>query len=88
MFMLHKCACVHVAYMILCSCCVRALVFMLRMCTCVHVAYVHACSCCFPHLFATDPQNHHFRNPHTECGLGTDFCKKNPAILVYLRAGL
>ena len=29
------CPCVHVAYLFLCSCCVRVLVFMLRTCACV-----------------------------------------------------
>ena len=38
------CACVHIAYVYLCSCCVRVLVFILRTCTCVHVAYVCLCS--------------------------------------------
>ena len=44
-FMLHTCACVHVAYVCLCSCCIRVLVFMLHTCACVHVAYVCLCSC-------------------------------------------
>ena len=53
--MLHTCACVHVAYMCLCSCCMFAFVhvacvlaFMLNTCACVHVTYVcvHVVSTC------------------------------------------
>ena len=54
-FMLHTCTYVHVAYVGLCSCCIRVLVFVLHIracvhvaytCACVHVAYVCLCSCC------------------------------------------
>ena len=44
--MLRTCACVHVVYVRLCSCCLCALVFMLPTCARVDVAYTRLCSCC------------------------------------------
>ena len=73
-FRLRKCACVHVTYARLCSCCVRARMFILRTCACVRVAYAPLGSCCVHH--PNDRRKHHFRNPRTEYGIGTVFRRK------------